>query len=238
MVKCVDVRGNLVALEPTNFGAPYQALFDQTDVSGYDLWRAYSHNNFDNQLAKADEALYKSRGLFGEILRDKIIDSTGLVNGRLMMKYVSHAGLANQKEHDISAPINGYWVPTKDGIFVQETLIPFETVTDRKEAIKRLKAAGIPKEQVSYFYRNDNYHDAERFVGRNFVPGWGDVGRFLVGADWFPSYVGIKIHISEDTICRMSSVNATRSRSTRRSAGSWASSPVTRPWNGWRTAGS
>ncbi len=182
----------LVALEPSNWGADYQKLFDQTDVSGAELWAAYSHANFNNPLQKSDEARYEAMHGWAEILRDVVReDGRGTDDkGRLGMNYVSHAGTEWEKTHKgIWAPKSGFWVPTADGIFYEGTLIPFETVQDKKEAVRRLEAKGIPANQVSYFFRLDNYED-DRFVGRFFGPDWLDSGRFYVDAGRLPSNSG------------------------------------------------
>ena len=87
-------------------------------------------------------------------------------------------------------PKPGLWVPTNDGIFYEDTGIPFETLPfeKRKEALKRLEQYSIPAEQLSGFWKSDNY-DNDRFVGRFFDPGF-PVGRFFVYADVIPSYHG------------------------------------------------
>ncbi len=186
-----SARKALVALEPSNWGADYQTLFGQTDVSGAELWTAYSHNNFNSLLQKADEARYKARRGWAEIFRDVVRSGgSGTDNkGRLNMDYVSHAGTEWEQTHNVWAPKNGFWVPTADGIFYEGTLIPFETVQNKKEAVRRLKAKGIPANQVSYFFRLNNY-ESDRFVGRGFSPGWGDYGRFGVDASGRPSHSG------------------------------------------------
>jgi hypothetical protein len=92
--------------------------------------------------------------------------------------------------HKVTAPVNGYWVPTADGIFIPGTIVPFETIQNRSEAMARLEKTGVPKEQVSYFYRNDNYHNAEMFVGRAFYPSCVARGRFGVDANGLPADFG------------------------------------------------
>jgi hypothetical protein len=184
-----DTREAHIALEPTNFGAPYQALFDQTDASGHEVWLAESHNNFSNPMQQTSEQRYKTRGWWAEIFRDVVRELGGTDDkGRLNVTYLSHASTDFEKEHNVWLPKNGYWVPTKDGVFMPETLVPFETVQNRNEAIKRLEAKGLPGNYVSYFYRLDSY-DGDRFVGRVF-PDVADDGRFRVNADWSPSYSG------------------------------------------------
>ncbi len=177
-------REALIALEPTNWGAPYQKLFDQTDVSGYEEWLAYSHNNFHNPSEKADEQRYQQRGWWAEIVCDKV------KVGRRGIDYISHAGTEWEKTHSgIWAPLNGWCVPTDDGMFYEGTLIPFETVEDRQKAIRRLEAKGIPAARASYFWRPEVY-DSERFVVRGFDPAWVGYGRFNVDANWRPSLSG------------------------------------------------
>ena len=130
-----DGNQKRIANSLINFGIPYKKLHDQTDVSGSEVFQVYSHNNFDNSLQKADEQRYKDRGWWAEIFRDVVrAGSRGEVNGRLDLVYISHAGIPElQKEHSVLVPQNGYWVPTDDGIFVPGTLIPFETVPDKKK---------------------------------------------------------------------------------------------------------
>ena len=191
-MKFAKVGDVMVAFEPTNFKAKYKTCFDNGNTSIHDQWLAYFFNNFDNDLARANEALFKKMGYWIAISRDKVIDSTGTdSNGRLNIVYVSHAGLPNQKEHKVAAPTNGWYVPTKDGTFVPETGVPFETVSSKDMAIKKLEAAGMPKEQVSYWYRLDNYRNNERFVGHDFGPNRGGFGQFGVDAYRFPGRLGL-----------------------------------------------
>jgi len=186
------IRTALISTEPTGWGEPYKDLFDQTDTSGHEAWLAYSFNNFSNKFQAADQKRYSERGWWGEIFHDIIRNGYRGIDdkGRLNINYISHAGTKWERHHDVWAPKNGWYVPTADGIFVPETLVAFETVEDKKEAIKKLEANGIPKEQVSYFYRLDNYEN-ERFAGRVFDPGWDAYGRFRVYLDWPPSNSGI-----------------------------------------------
>jgi len=185
-------REALIALEPSNWGAPYQKLFDQMDASGWEVWEAYSHEGFNNPFQNADEARRKLRRNWAEILRDTVMEGGKGVDGkgRLNMRYVSHAGTAWEKQHDLWAPEKGYWVPTNDGVFHEGTLIPFETMQNRGEATKLCEAKGIPAEQVSYFFRLDRYN-GEMYVGRGFGPGWGGGSCFAVDAHWLPSGSGV-----------------------------------------------
>lgn len=185
-------REALVALEPTNWGKPSQMLFDQTDASGDEVWRAYRHDNFGNPLQRADEARYAQRGWWAELFRDTVREGERGADGkgRLDVVYTSHAGTEWERTHTgIWAPVNGWYVPTGDGWFHEGTLIPFETVQDRNEAARRWGATGMPQEHVSYFWHPVRY-DSERFVGRDVCPLGGDGGRFSVAAVGLPSDSG------------------------------------------------
>ena len=183
-------RSALISLEPTGWGEPYQKLHEQTGESGWEEWLLYKENNFNNLFQKADKKRYKERDIYAVIFRDIVRNGgKGEKNGKLNIDYISHAGTEWEKKNNVWAPPKGYCVPTEDGIFHEGMLIPFETVSDKNEAIKRLEAKGIPKEQILYFYRLDNY-DNDRFVGRDFYPGDLDFGRFIVDADVRPSDSG------------------------------------------------
>lgn len=188
------VREAFIALELPTLGraVPCQQLFDQADVSGWEVWLAYSHNNFSNPFQQADEKRYQKRGWWAEILRDTVRNGGKGTDdkGRLHVKYTSRADTEWEQEDLIWAPKSGWYVPTKDGIFVPGKLVPFETIENKKKAMKRLEANGIPAEQLSYFYRLDDYGDGYRFVGRSFYPDLDDDGRFHVYADWAPSDLG------------------------------------------------
>ena len=90
-----------IAFEPTNFGAPYQALFDQTDVSGYEEWLLESHDNFRNPFAQASQRRYDEMGYWGVIHRDRIPQQEARADdrGRLHITYISHDGTEWKKEH-------------------------------------------------------------------------------------------------------------------------------------------
>ncbi len=184
-------RKGLVALEPTNFGKSFNKLDSQTDESGWEEWVLYSSDGFDNEFAKADEARYAQRGWWGVNFRDRIVPADNAVDekGRLHATYVSHAGLEWQKRYDVQIPAKGWYVKTDDGIFVPGTLVPFETLKNKKEAVQRNEARGIPAEQTSYLWRPNRY-DSERIVGRDCGPGVGSSGRFSVYLGWLPSGSG------------------------------------------------
>jgi hypothetical protein len=201
-------REALIALEITKSGAPYQALFGQTDASGYEVWLAESDNGFNNDFQNAGEQRYinnfqksvKQRyeeGWWGEIFRDVVRPHGGTDNrGRLNVDYVSQEGTEWEKTHTVWMPSTGLWVPTKDGVFVPGTLVPFETIHDKQEAINRFDNAGLPRKYVSYFYRPDRYNKADsrgnfhRFISRAFVPCWLDDDRFSIDANRLPFDLG------------------------------------------------
>jgi hypothetical protein len=76
------------------------------------------------------------------------------------------------------------WLP-----FYEGTLIPRETVENKKEAVNRVKTRGIPTDQVSYFWRPERY-ESERFVCRSFCPGSLYDGRFAVYTSIDPMHLG------------------------------------------------
>ncbi|MBI4170361.1 MAG: hypothetical protein HY514_01610 [Candidatus Aenigmarchaeota archaeon] len=191
-----------ILFEPQGWGppaTPYQNLHDQTDVSGYEMFVLESTDNFNNPFQKAMEALYMQRGWFGLILRDVIRKGSKGTDdkGKLNLDYVSHAGTEWEKKHNVWAPQNNWYVPNDDcerrnGVvipFQPGTMVPFETVKSKAQAIKRFKKYGIDPKYVSYFFRLDNY-DGDRFAGRGFGPGVGGLGRFLASLGWLPSGSG------------------------------------------------
>jgi hypothetical protein len=200
-----SVREALISLEPIGWGRPYRELHGLTDVSGYEKWLAYSQNNFDNPFQQADEARFGARGWWAEIVRDKVREGGRGVDkkGRLNLVYISHAGTKWERVHgergDIWAPPNGWYVPTDDDVIIpargiwipfhEGTLIPRETVRDRKEALRKLEAKGIPAQQASSFYRHDAYPE-EQFVGVGFYPWVHALGRFTADNSRLPSYHG------------------------------------------------
>ena len=184
--KIMPIRKARIALEPTGFGKPYKKLFEQTDVSGYEVWLLESYNNFQNPFAMASEALYDKMEWWGEIFRDKIVESFGIDDkGRLKVKYISHAETEWEKEHDVWFPKNGWYVPTKDGIFVPGTLVPFRTVETKEEAIKEWEKAGLNAKYVSRSYRSDYYRNNPAIVCRYYF-GFMCDSLFFVYADMEP----------------------------------------------------
>lgn len=200
-----STREVLIPLDPVGWGTPYQGLYAQTDISGYEKWLAYSSGNFNNPLQKADEARFQDRGWWAEIVRDKVREGGKGTDakGRLNLVYVSNANTEWERIHgrngDIWAPQNGWYVPTDDDIFIgnhrlwvpfhEGTLIPRETVQDRKVAIQRLESRGIPADQASCFYRLDTY-ETPMLVGLGFYPWSHALGRATADNSRLPSYSG------------------------------------------------
>ncbi|MBM3926367.1 MAG: hypothetical protein FJ320_10380 [SAR202 cluster bacterium] len=198
-----SVREALISLEPIGWGRPYRELQTLTDVSGYEKWLAYSTGNFSNPFQQADEDRFRSRGWWAEIVRDTVREGGKGVDrkGRLNLVYISHVGTEWERAHggkgEIWAPQNGWYVPTDDDVikkgvwipFHEGTLIPRETVQDRKEALRRLEARGISAQQASCLYRHDSYPE-EMFVGVGFYPWAHALGRFTADNSRLPSYHG------------------------------------------------
>ncbi len=187
------VRKATILLEPIGWGQPYQALHNQTDVSGFELFVLDSHNNYDNPFHTGRENLYEQRGWHMLITRDRVHEGHKGVNGKgfLHVTYISHAETDWEKRHELWMPKCGWYVPTADGLFHEGTLVPFETVANRKEATKRLEAAGIPSNMVSFFYHPDSYKNDEMFVSVDFDLAFGGDGRFGVSASRRPSHSGL-----------------------------------------------
>jgi len=187
------IREARIVLEPTDFERSLLELFNQTDVSGYEVWLLESYNNFQNPFAKASEAFYKKKGSWEEIFRDKIVESFGIDDkGRLKVKYISHAETEWEKEHDVWFPKNGWYVPTKDGIFVPGTLVPLKTVKTKEEAVKEWEKAGLDPDYVSRSYRLGYYYynkNNPKVVTRSFCS-FLDNGHFFVKANIPPFGAG------------------------------------------------
>ncbi len=210
-----DGTSRKVAAEISGWGQPYQILHDQTDVSGYDCFSCYSSNGFDNNFQKADERIYGERGWCAEIFRD-VVEHRDMEKGELSPRegfvpvlYIAHAGLPNEFRHNGWMPRNGLIVPVKKEngsyeFFEKGTLIPKKVVSfdDRETAERAFSEFGLPLNQISGFYRSNEYKGNKRFVGRDFDPGVGGRGRFLVLADRPPGdsgddWVGARSKIEE-----------------------------------------
>ena len=188
----------LVALEPTNFGADFQALFGQTDVGGYEAYLIDRDRGFMNPFSAARRGT-ESRALWGELYRDVIAqEHFSETAGKLRMIYIEREGTEGEKVHKILAPRYGFPVPNDDceianGAVVQfqrGTLIPHETLPDKRSAIVRFEHYGLGPDNVSYFHRLDNYASGKKYVDRFFGPSLGAAGRFDVYAAGLPSHSG------------------------------------------------
>ena len=137
-------------------------------------------------------------GWYGEIVKDKV---TGRVQDKGEMSpgegFVPVAYETKEGKKDVWLPKNGLILPRKDdkkGIlwFKEDTLVPVETVPfDQREIVEnRFSELNIPQEQISGFFRLDDYKDIEIFVGRDFDPGNHSYGRFGVSAKRLPEHSG------------------------------------------------
>ncbi len=178
-----------VAFEPTNFGLPYMKLFRLTDTGGYDVWDLERQNNFRNEFQQAGHALYEKMTIWGEIFRDVIPKQPAQKDGknRLILNYISHAGTERHKECRPLVPENGWYVPTNDGMFYTDTLIPYETVKSKKEAMRRWEEKGLNRYRVSRFERIESYENGERLVGRICCPISDMYGWFSVSIHGMPT---------------------------------------------------
>jgi hypothetical protein len=185
----IDVNGRkkLIALEPTGWGKSFQELFDQTDVSGYEVWLAESQNNFENPFAKASEELYMKKGFsWCEIFHDVVKRGERGTNdkGKKHIIYISHANTEQEKTHESWTPGYGYFVPTSDGIFYPGTLIPFHALEKRDEAIKIWEKFGMPTHYVSHMNAilgaGVPDDDANNLVMRYHSSDWRKGGMFYV----------------------------------------------------------
>ena len=131
-----------INLPPVNLWAPYQFLFDSTDISALDIYAIRSTNNFDNPFERYLALTYEQEGTFGVVTRDIVRGGEKGIDdkGRISVEFVSHAGLPTERRAFAYAPQKGLYVPTKDGLFWPGTTIPFETLEFREvsEARKRL----------------------------------------------------------------------------------------------------
>ncbi|MFH0948887.1 MAG: hypothetical protein V1802_00185 [Candidatus Aenigmatarchaeota archaeon] len=126
----------------------YQDRFNQTDTSGYEVFLLESTNNFNNRFQQMMEEIYKKWGCFGLIFRDIVRNGGKGTNdrGMLNLDYISHAGTQWERKYNVWAPKYGLFVPNDDcetinGMvvpFVPGTLVPFETVSNGREAKKKI----------------------------------------------------------------------------------------------------
>jgi len=187
----------MISIELSGWLQPYQKLFDQTDVSGYDRYICHRFNNFNNDFTKEDEKLYKEYGYFAEIFHD-IVEHREPDMGEdqpgenfVPVIYIAHAGLPNEFRKKGWFPEDGIYVPdgyNEDGtpkIFIKETLIPVKVISyDQYETAQKIYAEhNIPTDQLSFFCRARDYKNNTRFVGRVSVPNDSRNGVFDVDMD-------------------------------------------------------
>ncbi|MBI4162999.1 MAG: hypothetical protein HY513_04910 [Candidatus Aenigmarchaeota archaeon] len=191
-------------LEIVNFGQPYAGLHKQAP-SGWAVHAAYSANRFNNKLHDADVALYANRGnrWFGEIFHDTIEGresdegETSPGEGFVPVTYATNPGRVGIINMKLWLPPQGLYLPVIDEekgyrFFKPGTLAP-EKVTgfsQRTEAGKAFSEFDLSQDEISGFYRRDDYTGEKRFGGRGFNPSVVDDGRFSVDLDRLPSNSG------------------------------------------------
>src|SRR3989338_6448943 len=89
-----------VLMRPIGWEENYHILHKNTEISLYEEWAATAHNNFSNPFAKENERLYKQRGPWAIITRDKILRGGPAVGNGLRIKYISHAGTEWERDHE------------------------------------------------------------------------------------------------------------------------------------------
>jgi len=163
-------REILIPLSVVGFGESYENLFAGAVASGAEVWAAYEYNNFNNPFQQADREFLREKPFWTEIFRDIVIKRNrkkGEIGSGTPLTYIAKAQTESVEYIDVLAPEEGYWVSTADGIFVPGTIVPRETVPTKKEAMRRLEAAGMPGEQVSYFHRLKEYGTLPTFSRRS-----------------------------------------------------------------------
>ncbi len=162
-----------ISTEPTGWNETYRKLFDQTDISGWELFLTGSYNNFKNRFWRA----MKRNDAYLIIARDIIRKGEKGMDdkGRTHVVYISNANTDQQREHKIRAPPDGWGVPTDECIIVNGvmvpvipgTLIPFNTVESKRNAIKIARKFGLPRESVCYFQMSE-FDKGDYFAGFGF----------------------------------------------------------------------
>jgi hypothetical protein len=176
---------NLIGL----FGKSCEELFRYATVSGADVFKAYSENNFGkdgpNPFHDADLQRKSEPGPeWQELFRDIVLGRYPSKREAIPKDYIPILYIANrdtEKETEIKAlvPPYGLWVPSEEGIFYPGTVIPFKTIpfveTDDKgniaknkyaleNAAKELKNKEIPLEEISSFYSPITHSSGYRHV--------------------------------------------------------------------------
>ncbi len=191
-------NGLAVANFVDGFSLPYRTLSERAD-SGANLWKGYSHNNFDNPICRTDDERGREMRYWSEITMDaaRIRKNGSDRRGRIHLKYVLNTGTEREAVIDTWAPRSGWYVLTEDGWFRKETrgcetfetLIPLETVDSKEEAMRRLEKKGVPPGQVSFFFQPSSASSDDRFVGRTY-PLKGH-GKFNISFDWRHDFEGL-----------------------------------------------
>ena len=193
-----------VPLEVTGLNEPYLGLHKRAP-SGWATHAAYSHSRFDSAVHTADVAFYDSRGQkwFGEIFHDTIEGreqeegekSPG--EGFVPVTYTTNPGRAGLITKKLWLPPKGLYLPVKDKktgyrFFKPGTLVPerIAEFSEKTEAEKAFIKFGLPQDEISGFYRWDDYRDKKSFGGRYFAPAWDHHGRFSVRLCEVPAHSG------------------------------------------------
>ncbi len=161
-------RTAMVNLRLKYFGRDISQAFQGTDVSGEDVWAAISENNFSNIFTEEDATYLGNSSVTTEIFRDCVEAGDGGNDnrGRLHIIYISHADTEMERGHPLWAPPSGIAVPTSSGLFHEGTPVPFETVRDVDDAIKRFPP-GFPICYLPRFERRERYDNERAVVGRD-----------------------------------------------------------------------
>lgn len=170
--------------------------FRNAYLSGHELWLASQTPKFRNAFRRADRTLYDRAyaqdgdGIWNEVFKDRIVriirwEGSGHGVGRMLVKYIARLDTQWEREYDVWVPslpdalTHGYYVPNddcppRDGLwtpFQEDTLIPFEIVTDIQEAQERYRRFGLPEHAVSEFtFVGKLLSSDDRLLVRDFAP--------------------------------------------------------------------
>ncbi|MBI4162657.1 MAG: hypothetical protein HY513_03160 [Candidatus Aenigmarchaeota archaeon] len=153
-----------LTFHPAYWGKSYDDLHRQTPVGVNDIWSAGSSNNFVNPFMAAMQDIHDRKRFLCLITRDVIVGSGAQRDekGLKIKAYKTRAGTDLETVHNnLVIPPDGYFVPTKDGIFHPDTGVPYETVGTKREARKRWEANSLDPEYVSRIWSPDYLKDGE-----------------------------------------------------------------------------
>ncbi len=133
--------------------------------SGYGIFKLRQYNNFDNFFTKAEneardiDILSCQEGAslkkWYEIFNDHVRIDFERQSDRMPIIYYSDYEKPDQKESKLFMPKTGFYVPKiindRLEFFFKNTLVPLETVEDKKEAEKIFMEFKIPLNQISMF---------------------------------------------------------------------------------------